>query len=226
MEGGIAPDGLPLELELNNGDRLVHARGTRSVHAGLLGGFEHFGQEAGNVAAAIGLVREQRERAQADAVAGFDHIQIVIGDRVAQYGCDASAAAGGRAHPQHIVVAPLDIDRVMVHQQVHDDIRARTAVKNVAHNMQMIDHQPLDEVAHRDDEFLGAVGFDDRGNDCIEVFTLVVNVVILVEKLVDDVTIPARQRAAHLGARVLGGTQAADLKQTAERDAIPFGAVG
>ena len=92
--------------------------------------------------------------------------------------------------------------------------------------MQMVDHQTLDQVAHRDDELLRAVCLDDGGDDRVEVFALVVDVVILVKQLVDDVAVPARQGAAHLGARVFGGAQAADLEQAAERDAVPLGAVG
>ena len=125
-----------------------------------------------------------------------------------------------------IVVAPLDIDRVVVHQHVHDDVCAWAAVEDIADDVQVVDDQPLDQIAHGDDEFLGAVGFDDGRDDRIEIFAFVINIVVFVEKFIDDVAVPARQRAAHLGTRVLGGAQTADFKQAAECDAVPLGAVG
>ena len=115
---------------------------------------------------------------------------------------------------------------MVIHQQIHDDIRTRAAVEDIPHDMQVIDDQTLDQVAHRDDELLCAVGLDDGRNNRIEVFALIVNVIILVEQFVDDVAVPARQGAAHLFARVFGRAQAADLEQTAERDAVPLCAVG
>ena len=115
---------------------------------------------------------------------------------------------------------------MVIHQQIHDDIRTRAAVEDIPHDMQVIDDQTLDQVAHRDDELLCAVGLDDGRNNRIEVFALIVNVIILVEQFVDDVAVPARQGASHLFARVFGRAQAADLEQTAERDAVPLCAVG
>ena len=43
----------------------------------------------------------------------LDHLKVVIGDRVVQDRCDTGPASGGRAHPEHIVVAPLDVNRVV-----------------------------------------------------------------------------------------------------------------
>ena len=227
VERGVAADGLPFELELDDCDRLMHAADAVDIVARRqFLCIQQPWHEALDVAVTVSFVRKQGKRTQADAVAGFDNIEVVVGDGVTQYSCDAGAAAGGRAHPQHIVVAPLDIDRVVVHQHVHNDIRARATVENIADNVQVIDDQPLDQVAHGDDELFCAVGFNDGRNDRVEVFTLVIDVIVLVEQLVDDVAVPARQRAAYFGARVLGGAQTANLKQAADRDAVPLGAVG
>lgn len=53
---------------------------------------------------------------------------------------------GGGGHPEHVVIAPDDIDRMMGAQQLDDVLRAGTAVKNIAENMKLIDRQPFDQI--------------------------------------------------------------------------------
>ena len=55
-------------------------------------------------------------------------------------------AARRRAHPKHIVIAPLDINRMIGHHLVHDDMRPRTSVIDITHDMKMIDRQALNQL--------------------------------------------------------------------------------
>ena len=56
-------------------------------------------------------------------------------------------AARRRAHPHHVMVAPLDIHGMVFAQSIHNNMRAGTSVVNITDDMQMIDDQLLDQVA-------------------------------------------------------------------------------
>ena len=142
MEIRVAADELSLEFEHNHGD-------------GALGRFD-----GGLVG--IDMRGESRERAQADAVAALEHIGVVVAQGVAYDRRDADLTAQRRAHPEYIVIAPLDIDvRVMLYEQVEDSIGPVAAVEKVAHDVQVVYGQPLDEHGKGHDEVGAAVNLHD-----------------------------------------------------------------
>ena len=201
----------------------MHPRGERGV-LGVEGGRvdRPLGQEARDVHVAVNLVGEERQRAQADAVAGLDHLEVVVGDRVVEHRRDAGAAAGGRAHPEHVVVAPLDVHRMVRHEGIEDDVGAGAPVEDVPHNVQVVYDQRLDDPGHRDDEILRATEMDDCREDVFVVVLFVVHLVVGVEQLVDDVGVVRGQRLAHLGPGVFGGDEPADLDQPVKGELIPL----
>ena len=67
---------------------------------------------------AVDFVGKDRQGPQADAVARFDDLQIVVGDGVVQDVGDAGPAPGGGPHPEDVVVAPLDVHPVVALQGV------------------------------------------------------------------------------------------------------------
>ena len=44
------------------------------------------------------------------------------------------------------MISPLNIDRVIRHQFIHNNMRTGTSVINIADNMQMIYNEPLDQL--------------------------------------------------------------------------------
>ena len=102
-----------------------------------------------------------RQRAQADAVATLQHVRIVIAQAIAHHGGNAGFIPQGRAHPQYIVIAPLDIHRRMLHQEIQNRIRAVATVKKVPHNMQPVHRQPLNQHRKRLDKIRAAVNLHD-----------------------------------------------------------------
>ena len=84
---------------------------------------------------AVNLFGERRQRPQIDAVADLQHVEVVVADIHAQQIGDAGPVSGRRAHPHDVVVAPLKIHIVKVHQEIHDLVRVRTSVKNIADDM-------------------------------------------------------------------------------------------
>ena len=61
--------------------------------------------------------------------------QIAVARAVAHDVRDAAALAERGTHPHDVVVAPLKIHIVKVHQEIHDLVRVRTSVKNIADDM-------------------------------------------------------------------------------------------
>ena len=143
-------------------------------------------------------------------------------DGVGQHGGHQRPGAGGGAHPQNVVVAPLNVHAVVVQQGVHDDIRPGAPVKDVAHDVQVVHRQALDDAGHRLDEAGGLADADDGVDDVLVVIPLVGLLVVGVEQLVDDVGVVLGQSLSHLGAGVLGGHPAADFNEPVEGDLVPL----
>ena len=87
----------------------------------------------------VNFFGEGRQRPQIDAVAHLQHVKIVVADVHAQQIGDTGPVAGRRAHPHDVVVAPLKIHIVIVHEKVQDLIRMRASIKDIADDMQLID---------------------------------------------------------------------------------------
>ena len=202
----------------------MHPSGQGLVLLGVVVGVVpgELGLEAGAVAVPVDLVGEEGQGAQGDAVAGLNDLQIVVVDGVGEHRGHQGAAAGGGAHPQHIMVAPLDVHVVVLHEGVHDDVRPGTSIEHVAHHVEPVHHHAFDEVAHGDNEALGLVNVDDGGDDVLIVVPLVVELVVGVEQLINDVGVLLGQSLPDFGTGVLGGDQTADVDEPMEGDAVPL----
>ena len=66
------------------------------------------------------------------------NIKIAIARTIANNVRDAATVAKSRAHPHHIMVAPLDIKVVHVGDLIHDQFRGRTSVIDIANQMDVI----------------------------------------------------------------------------------------
>ncbi len=137
VEAPVAHDDLPLELEQQD----VHGLRQR----------RELGSQAGRAIGnrLVGALGKRHKLAQGDAVVVLQDLEIAVAQVVAQNRDDARRLTGGRAHPQQVVIAPLDIQRVVLHQAVHDLGRPAAAVEDIAHQMQMVDDQALDEIGQR-----------------------------------------------------------------------------
>ena len=199
LEFGPTGDNLGLQLELNHGDGLVHlgnqAEGlliVLNLVDGHLGG-KHLAGVIG-----VGLHGEGSQRQEVDAVAILQRGQVGIAHGHADDVGHAGIISGGRTHPEQVVVTPLDIKVMIVAEGIHDDVCTRSAVIDVAHDMERIDGEPLDEVAHGDDEVVGPSGGDDGTDNHVDVGMLVGVDARLMKQLLDDVREALGQRLAHL----------------------------
>ena len=125
VELGVALDNLALELKEQ------HVDGLDQRGDGLAGG--------------VGGIGEGNELAQRDAVIVLEDLVVVVAQVVAQDRGNAGGLAGRSAHPQQVVVAPLDVERMVGEQAIHNLGSAAAAVEDVAHQVQVVDGQALDE---------------------------------------------------------------------------------
>lgn len=138
VEFGVALDNLALELKEQDVDG--------------------FNQRADGLTGGIGGIGKGDKLAQRDAVVVLKDLVIVVAQVVAQHRGDAGGLTGGGAHPQQIVVAPLNVERMIGEQAVHNLGSAAATVEDIAHQVQVVDGEALDERGERLDKVVGACG--------------------------------------------------------------------
>ena len=177
----MLPHELSLELELYDGDGLVHlcdeakpllvVRCLLTVVRCLLTIVNRTELQAGVVG--VGLHRKRGERQEVDAVALFERGQVGEAQREAQHDGDARVLTGSGAHPKCIVITPLQVEVLAGKQVVHDDVGARTTVEDVAQNVELVDAQLVDDIADGRDEVTRLPDLHDCLNDALHVCVLV-----------------------------------------------------
>ena len=189
---GVTTYGLPLQLELDDGDGLVHLShqlGT-TRQAGVV--LKVARLPYGAVVVAVGLHGEVGKRQQVDTIALFQRFDIRIADGDAQDGSDECLVAQHSAHPLDVVVAPLDV--VVAHGGEHVQYLAgaRSTVEDVTYDMQGVDGERMDEIGYLDEQLFGAAGLDDGVDDGVVVVDAVALLQVrLMEQLLDNIAILA-----------------------------------
>ena len=120
------------------------------------------------------------------------------------------------------MVAPLDVHILGLNQGIHDNVRPGAPVKNIAHNVQPVHHQPLDQLADGLDH-IGSLADLHRGVD--DVFVLILPEASLPRQMyqfVDDLLIIRRHQGANLLPGVFGRHIPAQLHQPVDGQPIPF----
>ena len=189
LEVGTALDGLALEFELDDADGLVHlCRETCQTRCGAIAVAEPlFGEEAFALIVTIDIKGKCGQWQQVDAISILNDILVVISQRVADDVADAAVVAGCGSNPQNVVVAPLDVQVVIGAQDVHDFVGALATVEHIAQNVQTVDGELVDEVAHGDDEVVGTACADDGAHNHVDIALLVGVAGALMQQLLDDV---------------------------------------
>ena len=220
MKSLLPLDNLSLHLELDHGDCLMDPQ--VHLHLRLADGIVlPFQGKAGTGIRLIDTHGKRRQRQEIDAVPVLQNIQIPIA-RADPDGVGNTAPLPRRgAHPQHIMVPPLDIQGMVVHQLVHDDMRPRSPVIDISHNMKVIHDQALDQGGDRRNKPFRSAYPDDRHDDLIIVGFLIVDLRLLRDQLLDDIGKILRQGFAHLGAGILARRPLAHLDQTVQVDLVP-----
>ena len=223
MEVRVAVDDLTFQLEHQDADGLVHHRAAVQHALGIgAAGRVGVGHPDGQIVLPIELLGHALQMPQVDAVAILEHAVVVIGQRGLEHRADADGTSGGGTHPHHVVVAPLDVYVVVAHEQVQNDVRTRATVKQVAHDVQLVHRQTLDQLAQPHDETVCPAVLDDAAHDLpiIQVFVVVLK--MGVEQLVQDIAAAGRQALPHMVAGVFGRYQPTDVNEPQQGVGVPL----
>ena len=134
--------------------KLIHNYAYGLVHAGIklriarLEGLLRQLPRGENVRVAIALGREHGKRQKIYAVCIFQHVKIIVLHAVFYRRCNAHGAACRRAHPKHIVIAPLHVHMMVRHKMVEYNVRMGSAVEYVANDMQFVNGHALYKRSH------------------------------------------------------------------------------
>ena len=163
--------------------------------------------------------------ASSGSPSGWKRRHVGVSERESQYDSDAGVASGGSSHPERVVVAPLDVEVVACQQVVHDDVCSRSAVEDVAQDVQLVDAQLVYDVADGHDEVACLPCLNDGFDDASDVSLLVVVARVLVEKFLYDVGKLRGQGFAHLAAGVFAAHRPTDLYELHQGSCVVVGEV-
>ena len=112
----------------------------------MLGASAHLWHKLLAGVVAVGVHGEGSQRNEVDAVAFLERGEVGVAQRQPQNATHTSIVASGGAHPQHIVVAPGDIPRVVALEHIHDLVGAGSTVVDVAKDVELVNGQLLDDL--------------------------------------------------------------------------------
>jgi len=142
---------------------------------------------------------------QVDAVAIFQGVQVGVAQGNPDHAGHAGRVACRGAHPQDIVIPPLEIQGMVLHEVFHDQLGPRPPVEHVADDVEMVGDQPFDDAGNFNDEMVGPAVFHQAADDLVVVILLVEPVLVFLEQFLHDVGEILGQGLAYLGAGVFGG---------------------
>ena len=132
---GMTADELAFQLEHHHRDRLVHLGCQRGIDRVELVFVQYVRHEALARVVRVGGCREHGQRTQVNAVPVLQAVKTVVADGDTQHAHEAHRVAAHRTNPGNVVIAPLDVNVVVLHQLVQNTVGTRTAVKNITDNM-------------------------------------------------------------------------------------------
>ena len=112
---------------------------------------------------------------------------VGIAKRYSQHVGYAAVVARSCAHPQYVVISPLDIEVVVGAEYVHNLVGIRTTIEHIAEYVELVDGELLNKVADGNYEVVGTVDIDDGANDYIYISLLVGVESRLMEQLLNDI---------------------------------------
>ncbi len=210
---------LSFQLELNDGNGLVNLDIEPVLRLG--GCFPAFYLELDAGIILIHVQGKSGQWKQIDSVAILQDVKISIAGADSRDGGDAGKLACCRSHPDHVMVSPLDIQRVILHKLIHNEMRTRTAVVNIPQNMQMIHYQTLNELRQGNNEIFRTVNGNDGIHDGVVVAFLIQHFGFFRNQFLNDVSIIFRQSFPHLGPGIFGRNLFADFDEPVQHDFVP-----
>ena len=119
-------------LKLNDGDGFVHLRCQTLIFVFHRVAFQQFWHEFLAGVVAIDFHCKGCQRYEIDTVCLLDGRQIGIAQRQSQHVTDTGIITCTGTHPQHVVIAPLNIPGVVLAHRIEDDMCPLSAIVDVA----------------------------------------------------------------------------------------------
>ena len=157
-----------------------------------------------------------------NTISVFQNIQIGITGTNPNYRCHTTRLSCRCPQPENIVISPLDIQRMIVFQTVHNLVRPRSPVINISQNVQMIYHQSLNQLRQCHNKLLCSPNFNDGLNNLLIVGLLVHNIRTLCNQLFYHIGKILRQSFVHLRSGIFGRCFFTHLNQAVQGNFIPF----
>lgn len=123
------------------------------------------------------------------------------------------------------MVAPLDVECLASEQVVHDDVCSRSAVEDVAQDVELVNAELLDDVADGYDEIAHLTGLYDGLNNAMDVGLLVIVVGAFVQQFLNNIGKSDGQGLADFASRIFAADGLADLYEPQEGVGIIVGKV-
>ena len=208
-----------LQFELDHGDRLVHLAAQFLLRCAVVGIPFQFKSGAGIVLIYIHCKRGERDHV--DPVSILQYVQIIIADAVTDHSGDTGLLSRRCSHPHHVMISPLDIQRVIFAETLHNEMGTRSSVINIAKDMKMIHDQPLDQLCKGNDEVLRPAYLNNGIDNRIVIGFFVQHLRFFRDQFFDHIGVIRRKRFTDLGTGVLGRRGLAHLDQPVQSDLIP-----
>ena len=111
--------------------------------------------------------------------------------------------AAGSPHPDNIMVSPLYIHRMITAERIQNDMRPGPPVKNISDDVQMVNDQPLNQIAQGNDKFRRPADTDNGMDNFVIISFLVLYLRLLRNQLLYYVGKVFRQSLPYLGTGIL-----------------------
>ena len=135
----------------------------------------------------ISIHGESCQRQQIDSITVFKSTQIAITHGHTYHIGYATIIAGSGSHPQNIMVAPLNVEVMIIAQSIHDDVCSGTTVVYIAYDMKRINRQPLNQITHGYNKVIRPLGRDNGTDNDIDISMLVGLDSRLMQQLLNDI---------------------------------------
>ncbi|MBR8707062.1 hypothetical protein IX324_002879 [Bacteroides pyogenes] len=152
-------DNSSLQFKLDNGDSFMHlSNQAYCLFIVRCIGKTHFRSKYRTWIIGVSIHGECGQRKQVDTISVFKRRQIAVTHRNTNYIRNTTVIPRCGSHPKNIMISPLNVEIMIIAQSVHNNVRPRATVINVSYNMQRINRQPLNQVAHRNDKIIRPPG--------------------------------------------------------------------
>ena len=140
----MTADELAVQFELDDSDRLVHLLSKVFLGCIIIRSSLHLKHTARIIL--VYFHRKRCKRQKIDPISILQDILISIAETVSEDCCDAGLLSNSCSHQDCIMISPLNVQRMGLHQTVHNEMRSRSTVKNISQDMKVIDNKTLDSL--------------------------------------------------------------------------------